>query len=216
MKPPPTAEQLLVAQIRRGDAEAWDRLIALFEGRLVAFCESRLGRGSVSEDIVQETFIGFLTSLPNYDARRSLEGYLFSICAYKLVDHMRREGRRPAIPFSATQRDPRDSFHLAAFQRSPSAAVRSQERQHLEEAAIVEVLGPMIEHWQQRGDWQKLKCLELLFVRGRSNKEVAQRLDLSEQQVANFKSDFVIQLRKVLRRQNLKGDLFPELEVAGE
>ena len=46
-------------------------------------------------------FLGFLNSLPNYDGRRPLESYLFSICAYKLTDHLRREGRRPAVPLSA-------------------------------------------------------------------------------------------------------------------
>ncbi|HEY6564885.1 MAG TPA: sigma-70 family RNA polymerase sigma factor [Pirellulaceae bacterium] len=213
VKVPLTAEQLLVARIRRGDADAWDRLIALFEGRLLAFCESRLGRGPSGEDIVQETFIGFLTSLPNYDARRSLEGYLFSICAYKLVDHMRREGRRPALPFSVARGDARDSFHIPDAEPSPSAGARSQERRHHEEAALVDALRPMLDHWRQRGDWQKLKCLELLFVRGRSNKDTAQRLGLTEQQVANYKSDFVIQLRKVLRRQDLDATFFPELHT---
>ena len=73
--------------------DAWSDLISRYEGRLLAFVESRLGRRGASEDIVQEAFIGFLNSLPNYDGRRSLEGYLFSICAYKLTDHLRREGR---------------------------------------------------------------------------------------------------------------------------
>ena len=44
---------------------------------------------------MQETFVGFLTSLPNYDPARPLEGYLFSIAAHKLTDVMRRQGRRP-------------------------------------------------------------------------------------------------------------------------
>lgn len=204
-------EQILVQQIRSGDADAWDQLIALYEGRLLAFCETRLGRRPACEDIVQETFIGFLNSLPNFDPQRSLEGYLFSICAYKLVDHMRQEGRRPALPFSAATRDPRDSFHVPAGGHSPSAALRSQERRHLEEGALVEALSQLIQHWRTRGDWLKLKCLELLFVRGRANKAVAQRLNLSEQQVANFKSDFLIQLRKSLRKQGLSADVFPEV-----
>ena len=92
-----SADQHLIEQIRRGQREAWDQLIARYEGRLLAFVESRLGRRGASEDIVQETFLGFLTSLPNYDGRRPLESYLFSICAYKLTDHLRREGRRPAL-----------------------------------------------------------------------------------------------------------------------
>ncbi len=208
---PPSGEALLVQRVRQGEAEAWERLIEQYEGRLLAFCESRLGRRPSCEDIVQETFVGFITSLPNYDSQRSLESYLFSICAYKLVDHMRREGRRPALPFSALRNDPRDSFHVTARDRSPSAAMRSDERRHLEEGALVDTMTNMMRHWRERGDWQKLKCLELLFVRGRANKDVAQRLGLSEQQVANFKSDFVIQIRKALTKHGLPAEVFPEL-----
>ena len=95
------ADSLLVERIRQGEAGAWNDLIERYEGRLLAFVESRLGRRGPSEDIVQESFLGFLNSLPNYDGRRPLESYLFSICAYKLTDHLRREGRRPAIPLSS-------------------------------------------------------------------------------------------------------------------
>ena len=36
------ADQLLVSQIKAGDAEAWSELIARYEGRLLAFVNSRL------------------------------------------------------------------------------------------------------------------------------------------------------------------------------
>ena len=60
---------LLVERIRSGKPEAWNELISQYEGRLLSFVESRLRRRAASEDVVQETFIGFLTSLPNYDTR---------------------------------------------------------------------------------------------------------------------------------------------------
>src|SRR5436190_9649131 len=96
----PTAEEIFVDRIRAGDAETWNEFIARYEGRLLAYVEGRLRDRSAGEDIVQETFIGFLNSLPNYDPRRPLEGYLFSIAAHKLTDHLRRSGRRPAVPLS--------------------------------------------------------------------------------------------------------------------
>ena len=90
-----SAEAALVEQIRAGNEAAWNQLIAQFEGRLLAFVESRLRRRDVAEDVVQETLIGFLTSLPNYDPARSLESYLFSIAAHKLTDHFgARDGDR--------------------------------------------------------------------------------------------------------------------------
>ena len=97
-------DSLLIEKIRAGDQTAWTELISRYEGRLLAFVESRLNNRAASEDVVQEAFIGLLNSLPNYDGRRSLESYLFAICAYKMTDHMRREGRRPAVPLSSTAR----------------------------------------------------------------------------------------------------------------
>ena len=85
-------DRLLVAQIRRGEPGAWDECIARFEGRLQAFVESRLGNRATSEDVVQETFLGFLISLPNYDDATPLESFLFSIAAHKLTDVLRRNG----------------------------------------------------------------------------------------------------------------------------
>ena len=91
-------DALLIGRVREGNAEAWTELIARYEGRLLAYVEGRTRNRAAAEDLVQETFIGFLTSLPNFDGRRPLEGYLFSIAAHKLTDHLRREGRRPTLP----------------------------------------------------------------------------------------------------------------------
>ena len=60
------AEKLLIEQIRAVDQPAWEQLIGRYEGRLMAFVESKLRNPSISEDVIQETFVGFLTSLPNH------------------------------------------------------------------------------------------------------------------------------------------------------
>lgn len=207
------ADQLLVQRIRSGEASAWEELIARYEGRLLAFVDTRIRNTATSEDIVQETFVGFLNSLPNYDSNRSLESYLFSICAYKLTDVLRREGRRPAI--SLTQNSDRGSsapWQIASVHARPaSAIVRSGERKQIEEEALVIALREQVEKWKSKGDWQKLKCIELLFVSGQSNKEVADLLELTEQQVANFKFDFLTRTKSLIGRQNLNEEIFPEL-----
>ncbi len=70
MSLPSQSDSLLICRIRSGEAEAWNDLIGRFEGRLPAYVDSRLRNRAASEDVVQETFVGFLTSLPNYDVRR--------------------------------------------------------------------------------------------------------------------------------------------------
>jgi len=133
-------DSLLIQRIRDGDTDAWSDLISRYEGRLLAFVESRIGHRSASEDVVQEAFIGFLNSLPNYDGRRPLESYLFSICAYKLTDYLRREGRRPSIPLS-TGGDSSGDWQLAGNARAASSIARSGERHGMEEKAIVTASG---------------------------------------------------------------------------
>src|SRR5919106_946961 len=132
----PHPDMLLVEQIRSGKPDAWNALIAQYEGRLLSFVDSRLRRRASSEDVVQETFIGFLTSLPNYDTRRPLESYLFSIAAHKLTDYLRREGRRPALPLSSASGTSGGPWNLPGTARPASSIARSGERRGLEEQAL--------------------------------------------------------------------------------
>ena len=210
MSQSPDPDSLLIAQVRSGDSNAWTELVDRFEGRLLAYVDSRLSYRSASEDIVQETFIGFLNSLPNYDSSRSLENYLFSICAFKLTDHLRREGRRPTLQMGASE-DSSGGWHLTGPGRAASSIARSTERRKLEEEALISALREQVDRWKEKGDWSKLKCIELLIVEGLPNKEVAERLSITEQQVANFKFDFLARTKMLLKRQDLSEEVFPEL-----
>lgn len=203
-------DSLLIERIRRADAAAWSELISRFEGRLLAFVESRLRDRATAEDVVQETFIGFLNSLPNYDAARPLESYLFSIAAHKLTDHLRREGRRPAVPLVPTGSS-QSEWDPPSPRRSPSSLLRSGERVRIEEAALARAIGELVQRCRERGEWKKLQSAELLFVRGWANKDVATRLGISEQAVANAKFDFLARLKAAVRKQGLPEDVFPEL-----
>jgi RNA polymerase sigma-70 factor (ECF subfamily) len=205
------ADAYLVDRIRAGDPDAWQLLIDRYEGRLLAFTDSRIRNRASSEDIVQEAFIGFLISLPNYDGSRPLESYLFSICAYKLTDHLRREGRRPSIQMHRRGSSGSGQIEPAGGDRVASSIARSVERKAIEEAAVRDAIGQQISRWKNGDGWTKLKAIELLFVRGLGNKEVAGRLGLSEQQVANYKSDFQIRLRSIIQRMDLDESVFPEL-----
>src|SRR4029077_1220804 len=92
------ADRLLIARIRTGEQDAWAECIARFEGRLLAFVDSRLRDRANSEAVVQEAFLGFLVGSPNYDDQTPPETFLFSIAAHKLTDVLRRKGRRPTLP----------------------------------------------------------------------------------------------------------------------
>jgi RNA polymerase sigma-70 factor (ECF subfamily) len=208
-----SSDAVLIECIQTGELDAWEELISRFEGRLLAFVESRLGRRQAGEDVVQETFIGFLTSLPNYDSSRSLESYLFSIAAHKLTDYLRREGRRPTLPLAAAQSSSSE-INLPGKDRPASSILRSGERREVEATALAQAIREQLDRWRSRDEWEKVKCTELLFVVGWPNKRVAETLGISEQTVANQKFEFLERLRTSLRKQRLSEDLFPELYEA--
>ncbi len=206
-------DHLYLREILNGDDQAWQRLINHYEGRLIAFAAARLNDRNVADDVVQETFIGFYRSLPNFDFARPLEAYLYQICSFKITDHLRRNGKRKALPLHFTNNDQQSDTAIEISSRSIAASsiARGNERKRLEQEAIDTVLREQVLKWKSTGDFQKLKCLELLFVSGLTNKDVAQSLQLSEQQVANFKADFLGRTRTLLSRLALSPDVFPEL-----
>ena len=204
------SDRLLVQQIRDGNPGAWEALIARYEGRLLAFVDRRLHDRAASEDVVQETFIGFLNSLPNFDERRELQTYLFTIASHKLTDHLRRVGRHPLKTASDSPNDvlgQQLDHHQAA-----SSLVRGEERRQLESAALARCLGQMVRAWKERGDYDRLKVMELLWVKGWANRDVAAFLGVGEQQVANFRFAAVKKLTEHIRHCGLPGDVFPELK----
>ncbi|WP_417398197.1 RNA polymerase sigma factor [Gimesia chilikensis] len=203
------ADQLLVSQIRQGDSDAWAELIARFEGRLLAFVDSRLRNRASSEDVVQETFMGFLISIPNYDANTPLESFLFAIASHKLTDLLRKQGRRPTIPLFPDENGERESYREPAGRtRVASSLARSKERKSKEEQVISESLSDLIQCWIKNGEFERLECMEQLFVSGRANKEVAATLQITEQAVANHKHFVVGKLKDAIKTaQILDADL---------
>lgn len=205
------SDRVLIASIRGGDPQAWQRLIERYEGRLLAFAERRLRDRATAEDVVQETFIGFLNSLPNFDDRRELQTYLFTIAAHKVTDHLRRTGRRPWQSGGDDNAEVLGN-QFDSDQRAASSLARSDERRGIESEAIHRCLGQMLRTWMQKGDYQRVQVLELLFVKGMANRDVAARLAVSEQQVANFRFAAMRKLGELIREAGLPEDVFPELK----
>lgn len=210
------SDRLLVQRIRDNPAksrkwdEAWDELYRRYHGRLSAYVRRRLRDHASVDDVVQNTFVGFLNSLPNYDERRDLQTWLFTIAAHKVTDLLRKAGRHPAAS-GAEADDEAVDRSPDARQRPASSLARSAERREKEEDALGEAMRVIVRDWQARGDFQNLMVLELLLVKGWGNKDVAARVGVSEQQVANLKFQVKKRLQDHLRAAELSADLFPEL-----
>jgi len=191
------SDRLLISQIKSGDADAWHSLVKKYQGRLRALMESRVRDKSTCDDLVQETFVGFMVSLPNYRDGENLEAYLFSIASYKLVDHFRRLGRRHDEQITPNQESETGDWDaLPDDLRQVSSLMQSQERRDAEQDWLRRVLGEMLADWQAKGDYERISCLEMIFVKGWPNKKVAGVLKISEQAVAGVKFQALARLRQ--------------------
>lgn len=205
------SDRLLVQQIRRKDPDAWQELIARYEGRLCAFLHRRIKNSDTCDDLVQETFIGFLTSLPHYDDRRELQTYLFTIASYKLTDYLRKTGRHPVQQMHDDDSG-NDPLHRRPDPRPAASSVaRGLERQAIEEQTLADILCRLLHEWQAKGEYPRVQVLELLFVKGWPNKEVARFLSISEQQVANLRFAAVKKITEQIAAAGLPSAVFPEL-----
>jgi RNA polymerase sigma-70 factor (ECF subfamily) len=205
------SDRLLVQRIRSNDQKAWTEIDRRYRGRLTAYVRRRLKDHASVEDVVQETFIGFANSLVNYDDKRDLQTWLFTIAAHKVTDQLRRMGRRPVTTGTDTE-DEMVGQTADDRQRPASSLARSAEQREKEEESLGLALREMVRELVSRSEYAKLMALELMYVKGWRNQDVAATLKMSEQDVANLRFQAKKRLRDRLTAAKLSPDIFPELQ----
>jgi RNA polymerase sigma-70 factor (ECF subfamily) len=92
----------LLQALRDRDEAAFASLIDLYSGSLLRVAMMYVPSRAVAEEVVQETWLGFLESLDRFEGRSSLKTWLFRIL---LNTAKKRGGReRRSIPFSTAWR----------------------------------------------------------------------------------------------------------------
>jgi RNA polymerase sigma-70 factor (ECF subfamily) len=92
-------EEEVLAALRRGDEEAFAALVAKYNAMLMRLAMMYVRDRSVAEDVVQETWIGFLESLNRFEGRASIKTWIFRILINTAKKRLR--GDRRSIPFSS-------------------------------------------------------------------------------------------------------------------
>jgi RNA polymerase sigma-70 factor (ECF subfamily) len=190
------ADKFLVEAIRRGDQRAWHQLIERYQGRLLAFARTRLGRGGDAEDALQETLMGFVTSLKHFDDSRSLETYLFAILRYKIGEVLTRKARRAEYTTGFDADEEAVGMPEPADGETPSRVALQREASARQSDLIAAILRRLIEELRDRGKLEDLQVIELLFYVGLRNKEAGERLGRDEKSVAGVKFRALTRLRE--------------------
>lgn len=203
-------ERLLVKKIQEGDPQAWSDLILRFEGRLTNYSLRKIKDHSSCQDLVQETFLGFLANIRNFDPSRYIQSYLFGILANKIADLLRSRNKLNIIDHAVDSSGNQLDAGHADSAMGASTWYRGDEKKKLENDALIKCLGLLIDHLLQKKDYLKLKSIELLFVNGVSNLEAANILGIDNKTVAShrhYANHFIIEQ---LKKLNLSLDVFPQ------
>ena len=83
--------------------------------------------------------------------------------------------------------------------------MRSSEKQRAESSLVETCLKDLIADFKSNGAWERLQCVELIFVLGWANKDVATRLHITEQAVANHKFFVVSKLKDAAKAETNHG-----------
>ena len=103
-----------------GDAGAWRMLLTEMGGHLRAYFGRRLYDGGAdAEDLVQETLIAIHAKRATWDPSQPFTSWAWAVARYKLIDHLRRSGRRRHVPIDDAAAD------LFAEESVEEGAVRS-------------------------------------------------------------------------------------------
>jgi RNA polymerase sigma factor (sigma-70 family) len=213
------ADQYLIEQIRRGSEEGWQQIVQRYQGRMLAFARSQLRDRAEAEDLVQETFLGFLKSVEKFETRASLETYLFMILRRRLVDWFRRCGRNDEVTVCSLQRHGASSadestagFEAFVDRREATASrhLEQNEERQIQEEMLWQALRGSIERLQREMKFRDLQIFEMVFYAQLRNKEIALRLGMDEKQVALVKHRFIKRLAEAISPATGTADYLPD------
>lgn len=206
-----------IAALQAHDDAEWMKVEASFCGRLLAYAQRRVGDVQGAEDVVQESLLGAVRGIGDFDSKYSFEQYLFGICRNRTIDHLRRRKARTV----AVQEDEENSGpmldHLAHVTETPSAIVRGIELTGRARDLLGEVLGEWIEETIEQGEFRRLAVIESLFAGGWRNRDAWRFFGFGDETaVAGIKFRALKRVRQLAARRESGSDLIPLLAVAEE
>ncbi len=83
-------DELLISRFRAGDAEAFDRLMALHMDQVFGLAWSVMHNREEALDAAQEVFIKLHRMLPKFDCGGNLSAWLYRVCLNHCIDVKRR------------------------------------------------------------------------------------------------------------------------------
>ena len=161
-------EQTLIRAAQRGDLEAFNQLVMLYQDFLFRIAMNILGAEDAAGDATQQALLSAFRNLRTFRGG-SLKSWLSRITVNACYDELRRVSRSKDVPLQVYDQDG-EEMESAAWLTDPDPSPEEQaERSNLVDA-IQSSLGALPEHYRL--------AVQLIDIEGLSYEETAAALDL--------------------------------------
>lgn len=179
-------EAQLIGRAKAGDREAVNALVREHWQGLYRFVVYKVGHPEDAQELVQETWLRLVRSLPQYQPTGApFKSYLYRIALNLITDFWRKQGRRPSAV------ELLDCQQAVPQREQPEMQVLSQEMR----SAILGVL--------QELPAEQRRAVELRLLGGLSVKETALLMERSEGAVKMLQQRALKQLRLLLATRGI-------------
>lgn len=169
--PGPVVDERLLDRLLAGEDAAYDELVALAGGRMLATARRLMGTEEDARDAVQDAFLSAFKSLARFDRRSQLTTWLHRITVNACLMKLRTKRRRP----EARIEDLLPRFQADGHQEVPSRKWKPEPRGGIEAEETRALVRRKIEELPE--DYREV--LILRDIEELSTEEAAEHLGLS-------------------------------------
>lgn len=161
------SEQRLIIELKRGSQKAFDDIYAMYSKRLFAYCLQYTKSVEDAEDIVQDVFVKLWINRENIRQEVTLRSLLFIMSKYSLINAYRSRVN------SLLYEDYVATYMEAASENYTNSQLEYDDFVHHVKKILKDL--PITQR----------SVVELSRIEQLNNKEIAEKLSLSEQTVKN-------------------------------
>jgi RNA polymerase sigma-70 factor, ECF subfamily len=170
------ADDELLSRIRAGEEDAFAALVARYQRPLLRLARTFVRDGSLAEDVVQDTWMGFLRGIERFEGRSAFKTWLFRILANRARSRAVREARYVPLDQDDQASPLADRFDGSGGWRLPPAEWRITPERSLLSAEV----GTLVEEALGTLPAGQRAVVDLRDVQGLDPAEVCNILGLTE------------------------------------
>jgi RNA polymerase sigma-70 factor (ECF subfamily) len=192
---PATDEELLRRYRDRGDCHAFEELVRRYEGELFSYLYRYVGDNTLAEDAFQATFLQLHLKCGQFDPRRKVRPWLYTIATNQAIDAQRRNKRHRLVSLDQrNQSGSEDVGSLLELEESdelgPDMALELDESREAAREAVAALPPPL------------RKAVHLIYYQGLKYREAAEVLSIP---VGTVKSRLHTAIRRLAEMFGVEG-----------